>query len=71
MSFTIFCTCGCGEAVEALDEGFSAVSVEVAACSTLQAAGVVSSTIRKSAAYAAAVPQSSGWAHRDGLVTFG
>jgi hypothetical protein len=71
MSFTIFCTCGCGEAVEASDAGFAATSVEVEACPTLRAAGVVSSTIRKSAAYAAAVPASAGWSHKDGLVTFG
>jgi hypothetical protein len=71
MSFTINCTCGCGQAVEASDAGFSATSCEVEACPTLRAAGVVSTTIRKSAAYAAALPVSTGWAHRTGLVTFG
>jgi NAD-dependent DNA ligase len=68
MTFPIFCPC-CGQQVEALDKGFAATSVEVAACDTQRAIGIVSWTIRKSAAYAAAVPVYSV-RHSTGLVEF-
>lgn len=68
-TFEVRCGCGCGEAVKAHDAGFSATTVEVAACSSRRAAGVVSVTMRKSAAFAAAVP-ATALVHRDGLVTF-
>lgn len=68
-TFAVSCPC-CGSAVEASDAGFTATSVEIAACPTRRAAGVVSVTMRKSAAYAAAVPASAGTFHRDGLVVF-
>ena len=68
MTFPIFCPC-CGQQVEALDKGFSAISVEVAACGTQRASGVVSWTIRKSAAYAAIVP-AEVLRHKHGLVEF-
>ena len=68
-TFEVFCGCGCGEAVKARDAGFSATSVEVLACARQRAAGVVSMTMRKSAAFAAAVP-ATALAHRDGLVAF-
>lgn len=68
-TFTVLCPC-CGSAVSASDAGFSATTVEIAACPTGQAAGIVSRTMRKSAAYAAAAPVTV-LAHRDGLVSFG
>lgn len=69
MDFSIVCPC-CGSVVTASDAGFSATTVEVKACPTGQAAGIVSRTMRKSAAYAAAAPVTV-LAHRDGLVSFG
>lgn len=69
VSFPVRCSCLCGETVTAYDEGFSSTTVEVDACSTLRARGIVSVTVRKSAAYAAAVP-TSAVRHRDGLVAF-
>jgi hypothetical protein len=69
MSFSIYCPCGCGEILDAHDEGFSACTVTVPACSLRREAGVISVEIRKSQGYALAVPQAAGWTHRDGLVT--
>lgn len=69
MTFTINCLCGCGETVVALDEGFSAVTVTVAACGRRAAQGIASFEVRKSVAYAAALPASTGMQHRNGLVT--
>ena len=54
MTFQITCTCGCGVIVEAQDQGFSATEVEVQACPRRRADGIVSVTVRKSVAYAAA-----------------
>lgn len=54
MTFTITCPCGCGEAVEARDAGFTATSVDVVACKRRRAQGVASVEMRKSVAYAAA-----------------
>jgi len=68
-TFTIFCGCGCGETVEASSAGFAATTCEVAACTARREAGMVSFTVRKSAAFAAAVPTTTV-AHRDGLVCF-
>ena len=70
MSFQINCTCGCGQVVEAVDSGFHATTVEMEACENRKGFGMVSLTVRKSAAYAAAVP-TTVLRHRDGLVTFG
>lgn len=67
-SFSVLCPC-CGELVLAADAGFSATTVEVEACSARRAVGMVSVTMRKSAAYAAA-PPATVVAHRDGLVVF-
>lgn len=69
MDFSIVCPC-CGSVVTASDAGFSATTVTVAACPTQAAAGIASTTMRKSAAYAAATPVTV-LAHRDGLVSFG
>lgn len=68
-TFTVRCACGCGEVVTATDEGFAATSVAVEACATLRAGGAVSQTVRKSAAYAAAVAEPV-IRHREGLVAF-
>lgn len=54
MTFTIACPCGCGQRVEAADAGFAATTVTVAACDRQRAAGIASTTMRKSVAYAAA-----------------
>lgn len=67
-TFIIACPC-CGMAVEARCAGFSATTVEVVACPTRQATGIVSVTMRKSAAYAAAEVEPIIH-HRGGLVTF-
>ncbi len=67
-SFSVPCPC-CGEIVTAHDAGFTATTAEVEACSVRRAAGVVSDTVRKSAAYVAAVPTTT-FSHRDGLVSF-
>jgi hypothetical protein len=69
MTFSIHCPC-CSQQVEARDAGFSATTVEVVACAAQKAAGVVSWTMRKSAAYAAAAPAET-FRHKDGFVTFG
>lgn len=69
MSFSISCTC-CGQQVEARDAGFTATTVEVVACDRQRAAGIVSWTMRKSAAYAAVVP-AEVLRHKSGFVTFG
>lgn len=68
-TFEILCPC-CGERVKAHDAGFSATTVTVDACPTQAAAGIVSLTIRKSAAYEAAAPVTTVM-HRDGLVAIG
>lgn len=65
--FFVSCPCGCGEAVEASDAGFSATTVRVNCCERSELARV---TVRKSWAYANAVP-TTGVAHRDGSVVFG
>lgn len=70
MTFTIACPC-CGEAVEARDAGFAAVTVTVAACSARRAEGIASVEMRKSAAYAAAHQGAGPVRHTTGLVTFG
>lgn len=69
MVFSIFCPC-CGQVVEARDAGFTATAVEVVACTAQQAVGVVTWTMRKSAAYAAVVPAET-LRHTTGLVTLG
>ena len=69
-TFTITCPCGCGSLLTAHDAGFSATVVTMDACPTRAAAGVVSFSVRKSDAYAAAVPASS-LRQVDGLVSFG
>lgn len=68
-TFQVSCPCGCGEAVEALDAGFAATSVEVKACSKWAANGITSSRLRKSWALQNAVPVAV-LSHRDGLVAF-
>jgi len=71
-TFNMICTCGCEQVVEASDAGFAATTVEVEACDSLRKEwGMASQTIRKSAAYAAAVPAASGLRRRDGLVVLG
>jgi len=70
ITFTAICSC-CGEEVEATDAGFTATSVTIAACSRLRAAGIVSSTCRKTDGYAMAKPQPGALRHSDGLVSFG
>jgi len=69
-TFNVFCGCGCGETVKATDAGFFATSCEVAACAKLRAAGMLSFTVRKTAAFAAAVPVVTSVRHIDGLVSF-
>lgn len=69
MHFQISCPC-CGQIVEARDAGFAATTVDVVACDRQRAAGVVSWTMRKSAAFAAAVPAET-LRHKSGLVSFG
>lgn len=69
-SFSVTCPCGCDEVVAAHDAGFTATSVEVDACPSCSANGIVSREMRKSWAYANAVPASTGLQHRDGLVVF-
>jgi hypothetical protein len=54
--FFVTCPCGCEATCEATSAGFSATTVEVAACPTYIERGVSSVTLRKSAAYASAVP---------------
>lgn len=68
-TFAVSCPCGCGETVDAADAGFSATTVEVAACTARRSAGIASVTLRKSAAYSLAVP-AAAMRHRDGLVVF-
>lgn len=69
MTFSIRCP-HCGQVVEARDAGFAATSVTVAPCDGYRAEGISSWEIRKSAAYAAAVPAET-LRHKDGFVTFG
>lgn len=68
--FLVSCPC-CSAPVEASDLGFSDTTVSVAPCPTQAAAGVVSTRMRKSAAYAAALPAPGDLRHHEGLVTFG
>lgn len=66
-TFSISCPC-CGTALVATDAGFSATTVEIAACPSQRANGTVSFTVRKSSlAYVA----DGTIAHRGGLVAFG
>lgn len=69
-TFAVSCPCGCGEAVEARDAGFSATTVEVVACSKWAANGITTSVVRKSWAFSHAVTTESAWQHVDGLVVF-
>jgi hypothetical protein len=69
VSITIACPC-CGQAVEARYAGFESTTVEVVACDSQRAVGIVSWTMRKSAAFAAVVPEPV-YRHRDGFVTLG
>lgn len=69
--FYVYCPCGCAEAVKATDAGFAATTVKVAACTKWAANGIVTSTVRKSWAYAHAVADTAAVQHVDGLVVFG
>lgn len=71
MTFPIICACGCEAAVNAHDAGFSAVQCVVEPCERLKAEGVTSYTMRKSAAYEAAISADSAVRHRTGLVALG
>ena len=65
----ISCPC-CGQTVEGRYAGFAATSVEVDACESKRSTGIVSYTMRKSAAFAAVEPEPV-YRHRDGFITFG
>jgi hypothetical protein len=79
MSTTFPVQCPCGDRYGfgvAVDAGFSATTVEVkpTQCERCQGAGVVSLTVRKTAAYALATVYDNsveGLRHKDGLVVFG
>lgn len=73
MIFQILCPCGCKEAVEANDAGFSATTCSVKACSNMAPCGIVSYEIRKTKAYEYAERLEAGLRadyvrHQNGLV---
>lgn len=67
------CPCGrCGETVEVtFPGGFDGVTCEVEPCSIMQAAGVASYTVRRSAPLGWTVAGEAAVRHQNGLVTFG
>ena len=70
-TFSVSCPCGSGLATTAHDAGFAATTVQVDRCAECPSPAYVAGYgMRKSWAYANALPTTATVSHRDGLVSF-